>query len=188
MRARARRGFFTTSMPSVARDDRAVHPGIGRGVPGVVDDHELGTGPHSCEVLRAGHALEVVLAVDEHTRYRRERAGVAEQHAVVEEHVVVEVVGAEPSAGELERRVVPSSRPRGVRVDRRRRPVPVGPVAGGPRTDRRIRMLEQPAVRGDEIAVALGLRHAGAESSPRLGEARRDVVGRASRSRTVDLS
>ena len=131
-------------------------------------------GHTACEVLRAGDALEVVLPVDEHTGYRRERNGVAQQHAVCEEHVVVEVMRAETSAASWNDG---SSHRAGRRALGSTDAVDQSQSVQSPaaRADRGIRILEEPAVRGDEIAIAFGRRDAGAESSPRVGKEWSDV-------------
>src|SRR5450756_2837825 len=75
------------------------------GVAGVFDDDELGAGPGAGELPRgAGAAAEVVAAVDQNAGDAGQLAGLADQHAVLEESAVREVVRAD--AHERQLRVV----------------------------------------------------------------------------------
>src|SRR5215469_7402674 len=72
------------------------------GVAGVFDDDELGTGPGAGELPRgAGATAEVVATVDQDAGDAGQLAGLADQHAVLEETVVREVVRADAHEGQL---------------------------------------------------------------------------------------
>ena len=89
---------------------------------------------------------------------------------------MAEVVRADAGARQLEPGVSPSGRQRGGGIDRRRRPVPVRPAARGRGAHLGVRIFQEPVVRLDEIAVALGRGHTGAEPRPRLGEEAGDAA------------
>src|ERR1700721_624242 len=82
-----------------------VSQGGAAGVAGVFDDDEPGAGPGTGELPRgAGAAAEVVAAVNQNTGDAGQLAGLGDQHAVLEETVVREVVRAD--AHERQLRVV----------------------------------------------------------------------------------
>src|SRR6266540_871720 len=115
-------------------------------------------------------AAQVESAVDEYAGGTGQAPGLPQQDPVLEPGVMAPVMGDEAREGHPEHRVVVARIMPVVWAHPNVSVLPVAPVAGGLSTDGRIGLVQQSAVRTDEVALAVGLGHAVAEACPLFGE------------------
>src|SRR6266508_4753865 len=115
-------------------------------------------------------AAQVESAVDEYAGGTGQAPGLPQQDPVLEPGVMAPVMGDEAREGHPEHRVVVAGIMPVVWAHPNVSVLPVAPVAGRLSTDGRIGLVQQSAVRTDEVALAVGLGHAVAEACPLFGE------------------
>ena len=170
-------GVLSELAYAVGRGDEAVQDaGLARGVPGVVDEVERGPRPGLVQIpggRRRRH--DVVAALHDRARDRRQPMRVADELALVEKAAMHEVMGLDAREGEREGLLRMLRDDARVGQERDDGAFPAAPRLGGRELDISVRSREAAMVGGDQVA-ALVLGDRRDESLPWLGEQSRGAV------------
>ena len=133
----------------------------------VVHDHQLREGPQAVQrPRRRDRRLKIEPPVHKYARNPRKPVHLSQHTSIAKPRIVTDIMRDQPRVGHRERRIAESSG-----QFRHRRPIRGGglPYAPGESSlfaDHRIRIVQQAAVRLDDIALTIGDRNSAAATLP----------------------
>ncbi len=156
----------------VAGEDQFLRDGkAGGGMAGVVNDHELGSGPDALELPRVTDwRLEVKASVHHDPWDIDQRGRAAKQASVLQPRVVADVMGQDAGEGEGEGWVREPIVQFGTRRPFGCGGLPLTPGFGGLLTDPEVGIIQQSVICLDDIVMRCSDRQPSPETVPLLGE------------------